>query len=1356
MGKKRILAAVLAAAVLGTLGGPAVIAGKPNGITVQTERVEAQKLSAEAEGIANPEATADPAEPDAEIQEPVIENGIEKEAALSDEESVPVPVLTAEPLILSGAEEEINLAAEYKDRYIIGDYTTEAGIPSTGSLEVNRDVPRLTDVSARLSWDAGKGRTFTFYNVSDPAQKIPAADYSYANMWVYNSKICKDADGKTSQLSWVIRTGNSAADTGNHYYRCKLTVDWVGWKLVSIPLSTFEKNNQCAWDYGVCMVTIAANEWVGNTIKWTENHSINVEKMWLSKTAPAASFQIAGTSIENGAGYVPQDLGGERTYTITASQEIAAGSTAGRVVVKQDEKPLAADAYTVRIEGKELRIVFSDDLVRESSYTIQLEPGIYDLDGNLLDEADEYSFTVEGPTRLFKVLKTSIANSAQNVDTALGANIKAGEKPVYTLNTNNPIDKTGLSGKVRLYKNNILQYDGFAAAAEDNRLELRFDSVLSEGAEYRIQLTDAMTDVYGNSLVGDRSFSFTTSPAVPAVFELAAFDSEESLGILNVGSKGCTITADNANRYGRSLRIDIPKSPEDRTARAAGIPVDGSKYKYANYWIYSPENTGKYLNLCLYTTDSNGEAYFMTRLQVDWVGWKLVSLELANYGASKGAQWQNVNGFSINANGWLDDGSYPSWKDGGFIQVERIWLSSSKAGTLELQGTTLPQNAVQMPVRDMSVGFVYSDSLNSCADGNVVLKQDGQSIPKNLVTDLQDNQLTVTAADLLEPGQTYTIEVGRELYSAQGSQVSAAAAYTFTTAESGLNAGKPELTDLSGMSAGAKVKVQNTGTEAKEAVLHLAFYGEGGSMLTQELQNELIPAGTEKELVIPASNAEHAVLIKAFVTDDKDALLYGGCAAAGAEAAASPRIYQGGAGTAQAYVTDCALTEQLLQIRGELSGGPNCVLLSLRDGTGTAVLSAPVIPDQNGIFQYYYDFGELKSGAYTLKVSGYQNARSAEKQVNYLDSADRAALLQTINSAQSGAAAAQALLENAGALGIAELTTARINGIAEALYENKPYGEYLTMTEEAARIQSLIEELNHTKWSSMTSFLQKNEAMIMRGSAAYQKYLTLTEKQKNAVNQIVVDSLPVDSFGDFRTAFAAALQKYENENKGSSKPSGGGGGSGGNRGGSTTIGVDHEAYKPDPVAPWEEAPQAVDIFTDLSSVGWAKDSIMALYEKGVVSPAADSRFRPEDAVIREEFVKLLTTALGVTAAETCSFTDAESGAWYVPYLAAAEAAGIVQGNPDGTFGVGQEIAREDMAVMVCRAAGQLEKTLPEQVEKQAFTDDTAISDYAAEAVYTMQMAGILSGMGDGSFMPRETASRAQAAKVIASLMAALS
>lgn len=98
----------------------------------------------------------------------------------------------------------------------------------------------------------------------------------------------------------------------------------------------------------------------------------------------------------------------------------------------------------------------------------------------------------------------------------------------------------------------------------------------------------------------------------------------------------------------------------------------------------------------------------------------------------------------------------------------------------------------------------------------------------------------------------------------------------------------------------------------------------------------------------------------------------------------------------------------------------------------------------------------------------------------------------------------------------------------------------------------------------------------------------------------------------------------------------------------------------------------------------------------------------------------------------------------------------MQGNPDGTFGVGQEIAREDMAVMVCRAAGQLEKTLPEQVEKQAFTDDTAISDYAAEAVYTMQMAGILSGMGDGSFMPRETASRAQAAKVIASLMAALS
>ena len=56
------------------------------------------------------------------------------------------------------------------------------------------------------------------------------------------------------------------------------------------------------------------------------------------------------------------------------------------------------------------------------------------------------------------------------------------------------------------------------------------------------------------------------------------------------------------------------------------------------------------------------------------------------------------------------------------------------------------------------------------------------------------------------------------------------------------------------------------------------------------------------------------------------------------------------------------------------------------------------------------------------------------------------------------------------------------------------------------------------------------------------------------------------------------------------------------------------------------------------------------------------------------------------------------------------------------------------------------------LEAQAFVDEADIADYAWEAVEAMQQADILSGVGDGRFLPQEYATRAQAAKVIAAMM----
>ena len=48
----------------------------------------------------------------------------------------------------------------------------------------------------------------------------------------------------------------------------------------------------------------------------------------------------------------------------------------------------------------------------------------------------------------------------------------------------------------------------------------------------------------------------------------------------------------------------------------------------------------------------------------------------------------------------------------------------------------------------------------------------------------------------------------------------------------------------------------------------------------------------------------------------------------------------------------------------------------------------------------------------------------------------------------------------------------------------------------------------------------------------------------------------------------------------------------------------------------------------------------------------------------------------------------------------------------------------------------------------SFTDDGDISDYAKDSVYALKNLGLINGMGDGSFMPRANATRAQTAQIL--------
>lgn len=56
------------------------------------------------------------------------------------------------------------------------------------------------------------------------------------------------------------------------------------------------------------------------------------------------------------------------------------------------------------------------------------------------------------------------------------------------------------------------------------------------------------------------------------------------------------------------------------------------------------------------------------------------------------------------------------------------------------------------------------------------------------------------------------------------------------------------------------------------------------------------------------------------------------------------------------------------------------------------------------------------------------------------------------------------------------------------------------------------------------------------------------------------------------------------------------------------------------------------------------------------------------------------------------------------------------------------------------------------MEEQRFSDEAEIASYAEAAVQEMQAGGVINGMEDGSFRPKANLTRAEAAKVIWSML----
>lgn len=337
---------------------------------------------------------------------------------------------------------------------------------------------------------------------------------------------------------------------------------------------------------------------------------------------------------------------------------------------------------------------------------------------------------------------------------------------------------------------------------------------------------------------------------------------------------------------------------------------------------------------------------------------------------------------------------------------------------------------------------------------------------------------------------------------------------------------------------------------------------------------------------------------------------------------------------------------------------------------------------------------------------------------------------------------------------ILELPEAAVSGYEKLSEEEKErlIQEYLTKETILSKqdVSAAFEDgVILTLFEGVSSFDDMNTFILNYGEgigADVSSYSALKQSMKIELCEAVAEKNFSESgkIGDFIDEKIKELKR-----KASASVSSGGGGGGG--------GASRPAVTPSPVNKAEEKTESLDVvapikvFEDLEGYEWAMDAISGLKDEGIVNGVTGTEFCPGNYVKREELVKML-----VAVAEKCGmitenteteFEDVSKNDWYYGYVMKACASGIANGLGNGRFGAGEFVTREDAAVLIYRTAVLLKKEL-NIVSETEFSDENKISDYAINSVHTLSGSGIINGVGNGLFAPRDFCNRAQVSKML--------
>jgi len=1016
-------------------------------------------------------------------------------------------------------------------------------------------------------------------------------------------------------------------------------------------------------------------------------------------------------------------------YTVEFNNDVSANMAGNVAICKADE--IYYD-YSLIADGKALTFKFGEPLEGDFIYTISISPDFTGENGVCIDAGYEFSFrTIEDLfSPRFKVIETTPANGSV-VDDASELQIRF----------NNSLDASlRYPDFISVYEDGAKLHNFYTASVDDKILTLEFTRKLNPGKQYCVKISDSFRDMFGNLICDNEviSFSKTAAPEYEyCVIPLFSSEIADNMKTPLSDDYGWTSeTAELGGKNEKALRIDW-KSGETHAVVINGKATDIGNAKYINYYMYSPKSYGEYVNLVCYKQPSG---YGVYNYSLDFTGWKLITLPLSDiFGDSLP---ENISSVQISFGGWG-----VTWEEDGYLGVEKIWLSDSKPVAPVLTSATYPDEYPNAGISGERIDFVFNTALKS------------GTLPDITVTDMEGNafkdyeacihnEILALKFGTLTPGMEYTVTIDN-IVSYQDIASIGSVIYTFSAASDGSYIKSmslsPEL--LSGGKCTAHFEIGNLSDAAEKVKLCVVAYDEDSRTLSEEISDITLSGNCELSENVTLSLNEKTAYVKAFVLLADNRILGDEYVLLNESGAKNLTGDETRGNKPELDIKDVNLSDDVLCVRAKASALCTTVLVKMKTPGGDEFFE-PITVSAAGDAEYYYVFDKSASGGnYRITLSSRGNSDTAS--VYYISSAHREAILLSANSKDSKPLS-ELFCSNAEFFG-KDISDDMLGDAARHVLNSAPYDSFGDVIKEAVGYIEVVTDINSSAWNTLAGKLAEYGEMLFKESEAkndFEYFVSCKSGIQNTICKYIVEDLPAQTAEELSQYLADAIDEYRDSEK---KPTGGSPGSGGSGGSPKKTTSSSYASADTVVNPYTPVEIPV-IFDDLDGAPWARESILSLHKKGIVSSSDNKKFRPDDNITREEFVKLLVCAFASDVSGAYhAFTDSESGSWYVAYLSKSWNAGITTGYPDGSFGVGESITREDMVTMCARTL-ELSGVTVSSDEESVFADSEFISDYAKGYVSFFASSGIINGMGDGTFSPKATATRAQAAKIINGLI----